>query len=493
MCPSIWYSSYLSESNNNDCDCDCDCDCACAGQTNLSGASFVGDTGWRNGSLIVPKGLIQIHLKNDYVSILNPNGTCRMVVFDPPAFQVFNNLFKNKSKGFGSKDVLSEQQEKLINKLFKIGFFNRVGTGEDFSLPNKRMLTAWISITNKCNLDCLYCYVPKSVGSNLDFKIGTNIIDAIFRSALINNYNKVKIKYSGGEASLNLKLVGFLHDYLLQKSAVTGIEIQEVLLTNGVFLPEVEIDNLKQNNIGVMVSLDGIGQYHDDQRPMFSKDKGSFSQVLSTLNLLQDKNLTPFISITVTKLNVLGLTNLVEFLLARELPFGFNFYRKPLSVQTNEEDLSAHNEILITELRKVFEIIRNKLPRANYLGTLLDRTNINYPHEHSCGVGNNYIVFDQNGQTYPCHMKMTDSMKFANCYSLDVLDDIKKSFEDNFFRKHSACHTCAWLSICAGGCPVMSKHKDLMPPHCEVYKVLLPEIVELKSLQLLAYTKSLAL
>ncbi|MFP4346605.1 MAG: hypothetical protein ACLFU8_18115, partial [Anaerolineales bacterium] len=48
-------------------------------------------------------------------------------------------------------------------------------------------LTAWLHVTDQCNLRCEYCYLPHSA-SDMAPATGRAVIDAVFRSALAHEY-----------------------------------------------------------------------------------------------------------------------------------------------------------------------------------------------------------------------------------------------------------------------------------------------------------------
>ncbi len=73
-------------------------------------------------------------------------------------------------------------------------------------------LSAWLHITDRCNLRCDYCYLPH-LAKDMSIEIGRAAIESIFRSASLNNYRRVKLKYAGGEALLCSPLIKELHLY----------------------------------------------------------------------------------------------------------------------------------------------------------------------------------------------------------------------------------------------------------------------------------------
>jgi uncharacterized protein len=80
----------------------------------------------------------------------------------------------------------------------------------------------------------------------------------------------------GGEATLNPKLVSSLHRYARQLATQHGLELEGVVLSNGVNLTPDFIESLRELELALMISLDGIGDFHDRQRPLVNGG-GSFT------------------------------------------------------------------------------------------------------------------------------------------------------------------------------------------------------------------------
>ena len=155
------------------------------------------------------------------------------------------------------------------------------------SIPEKNgeeALSAWLHITNACTLRCPYCYLHKTDEHMAD-DTAKRSVDAVFRSATKGNFQRVLLKYAGGEASLQMPNVLATHDYATQLAWQHDIGLHAYIMSNGVVLPQRSIEQLKERKIGIMISLDGIGDYHDSQRPFIS-GKGSFKYVDRTISQL---------------------------------------------------------------------------------------------------------------------------------------------------------------------------------------------------------------
>src|SRR5699024_182099 len=133
----------------------------------------------------------------------------------------------------------------------------------------------------------------------------------------------LKLKFAGGEASLNLPLVWELHAYAAVEAAARGLELDAVVLSNGVGLGRRNLLELQRRGIRLMISLDGFAADHDAQR-VFANGRGSFQAVVRTIERALEIGLRPDISVTVSGRTAGGLAALVGWLLERELPFSLN-------------------------------------------------------------------------------------------------------------------------------------------------------------------------
>ena len=74
-------------------------------------------------------------------------------------------------------------------------------------------LDAWLHITNACNLRCDYCYLVKS-NDCMTEQVEHACIDALVRSAVSGGFRRIKIKFAGGEPSLQVEFnsqLAYLH------------------------------------------------------------------------------------------------------------------------------------------------------------------------------------------------------------------------------------------------------------------------------------------
>jgi uncharacterized protein len=85
---------------------------------------------------------------------------------------------------------------------------------------------------------------------------GYQAVDAVVRSALHHTYQKIMLKYAGGEPTLQLPLLVALHRYAQGQAAAHGLELAAGVLSNGVLLTRTTAVALAELGVSLMVSLD---------------------------------------------------------------------------------------------------------------------------------------------------------------------------------------------------------------------------------------------
>ncbi|MCW5317530.1 radical SAM protein [Nostoc sp. KVJ3] len=351
-------------------------------------------------------------------------------------------------------------------------------------------LSAWLHITDRCNLRCDYCYLPH-LARDMSIDIGRAAIESTFRSASLNNYRRVKLKYAGGEALLCSPLIKDLHLYAQSLSKERDIILDGVVLSNGTLITPEIIEMLQILNLRLMISLDGLSDFHNIQRT-YAGGKGSFQDVERGIKIALQNGLIPDISITVSGRNAEGLPNLIEWILEHNLPFSLNFYREN-ELSASYEDLQLEESRLIKGMLAAFKIIELKLPNRSLLGSLVDRANLSSAHKRTCGVGQSYLVFDYQGKIAKCQMQLHKTVSSVDTQDpLSVVRQDKPGIQNLYVEEKEGCRTCEWKYWCTGGCPLATfkatGRYDIQSPNCNIYKALYPEALRLEGLRILKYS-----
>lgn len=370
----------------------------------------------------------------------------------------------------------------------EIAYFNTPKSETKLFSKKPTHLGVWLHITNQCNLRCTYCYVWKTQNKMSD-ETAQKSIKKIIESAEKHEFKKITFKFSGGESLLEFSKVLDLVRLGRKLAKKAKIEIDFVILTNGVLLTEEVAKKLKEENVRAAVSLDGLEKYNDRQR-IFPNGLGTFKYVERGIQNIQKAKVPFNVSVTITSKNIENIPDLTKYLLECNIPFAFNFYRENPFVK---EELAGDDKKLVEFLKKAYRLIYKNPPRYSLINGLLDRVTFKRPHLYTCGMGNSYIVVRQDGKMVSCQMTLEKPIG-----SIDAKDLIKTMREGNFVRPKnlsvegkSPCNTCQWKYICCGGCPLLTfaqKGKySVNSPYCAVYKALIPEVLRVEAKRLIKY------
>ncbi len=469
-------------------------DCACAvsdggagrGQAMLSAPAGPDDGWWvRDGHVT------EYPLSGEHRMLFNPLGSGGVVVVNEPArdiFRAFEAPVTVADVRRGRPGRGAEVTE-MFHRLRQLQFVHPDGQEPRPEFTDGRVLTAWLHVTNGCNLRCPYCYLDKSP-QPMDEATGRAAVAAVMRSAVANGFPEVKLKYAGGEASLNHRLVLTLHTYARELAAESGLALQATLLSNGVRLPDSLVQTCKSAGIRVMISLDGIGDQHDVQRP-FVSGRPSFRFVERTIGELIAQGLPPHLSVTITNRNLAGIPDVVRFALERDLTFSLNLFRDN-DCAAGFTDLRYQEQAMISALLATFEVIEERLPRWSVLGSILDRGQLIQPRQRSCGVGQDYVVIDQHGKVAKCHMEIERTI--GDVFADDPLQLVRRDTTtalNLLVDEKEGCRDCTWRYWCSGGCSVATFRAtgryDVKSPNCNIYKAIYPQALRLEGLRLLKY------
>lgn len=438
--------------------------------------------------------VMKFEIDGEHSGLFNPVGTGGAVVVNRPAADLLERFARPVTLA-GIRVTGPDREpdaEYAFDRFSRLGFIHPAGHVQRPEFSDGKMLTAWLHVTNACNLRCPYCYVHKS-GERMDDSIGRASVDAVFQSAVRHGFAAVKLKYAGGEASLNHELLLDLHEYARSLATRHGVDLHATLLSNGVKLSPDLIEALKRLDIRVMISLDGVGGYHDLQRP-FANGRPSFKFVDRTIESLVGSGHPPHLSITITSRNHPGLPGAVTFALDRDLTFSLNFFRDN-DCSARFADLQYEDRAMIESMVAAFGVIEERLPRWSVLGSILDRGQLLEPRQRSCGVGQDYVVIDQRGRVAKCHMEIERTL--GNVISDDPLQLVRKDLalvQNLAVTEKEGCKDCTWRFWCSGGCAVATFRAtgryDVKSPNCAIYKAIYPKALRLECLRILKYATS---
>lgn len=328
-----------------------------------------------------------------------------------------------------------------------------------------------IHLTEKCNLNCTYCYEKKS-DKDISFESIKKLVD---------NEIKQKQKYSiivfyGGEPLLQKNIIKNTIDYIKSKKSKTKFYFG--ITTNGTLLDDEFLKYMKENDfINIAYSIDGMKETHDLNR-LTTNGNGTFDIVeKNAKNLL--KSFDSVVAMTViTKNNLNNLSQNVAYL----INLGFKCINLLFDYSQDWQDAD------LGEIRKQYneiaEIYANKIIQEHDVSIPLIDEKINtyikddYNCNDDCKLGFKTVAVGTDGNFYPC-MQFVKNKEFVigNCKDgVDISARLK--LLKNSKIEHEICKDCSIRKRCKHTCAcrnyiLTSDINELSPIICETEKIII--------------------
>jgi uncharacterized protein len=425
-----------------------------------------------------------------YHAVLSPRASRLAVLNDAALACLRAHELPKRTAGLPTPWPGADRARQAVEQLAALGFLVDA-EAHTLAAEQARTLTVWLHVDDRCNLRCAYCYLPHR-NAALAPETGRAAIDAAFRSAQRHGFERVKIKYAGGEPLLSFALIDALHRHAQRGAAQAGLELDGVVISNGTLLTAGAIRAMRALGLRLTVSLDGLGGYQDAQR-FFADGAGTSARVQRAIELAALLGLPPGISITVTRHNAPGLAGLAAWLLERDLRFVLSFCR-PDARAAARDGLELDQAGLVAGVLEAYRVIEARPPSWSLLGALADRADLSSAHRRACSAGHSYLVVDPEGRVFPCQMRMDRAA--AGVSDADPLGSIRSGaaeFVNPSVDDRAGCQACEWRYWCAGGCPLDPRSADGRSVYCEVTRALLPALIRLEGLRLLHHHRLSAL
>lgn len=301
-------------------------------------------------------------------------------------------------------------------------------------LKIKKPLSIWITLTNRCTSNCIYCDFPFRKTKELTTKQIFNLVGQLKKIGTrhINLY--------GGEPLLRDD-IGKIINYIKSKDIFISMS------TNGHLVPS-KIQEIKNVDL-VLLSLDGPEDVHD-----FHRGKGSFKKTIRAIEILKQFNIPIWTTTVLTQKNIGYLDYILDFAKKHSLLTNYNLLNI-FPLYKKSKKLLPTNEEYRKVIKKLYNEKRNNAPIGSSF-TLLDH--LFYWDDYSkyqkfvkkpkikCLAGKFYCYIDTDGTVYPCPFIreiINSSFVEKNTKFLNFKDvGLKKAFEN--CKKGVKCDTCLW-------------------------------------------------
>ena len=134
----------------------------------------------------------------------------------------------------------------------------------------KEVINLVMNISQDCNLRCTYCFAStghyKGKRTLMSKEVADKTLTWFFEQAKCSKV--LNLHLFGGEPLINIPLV----EYIVEKCKILEKEYSKKIFinvcTNGTILNEKLLKLIKDNEIGMQISIDGPKEVHDKYRPM---------------------------------------------------------------------------------------------------------------------------------------------------------------------------------------------------------------------------------
>lgn len=322
----------------------------------------------------------------------------------------------------------------LLEHLKMGGFFSN-------ETPADAVMSAYLHVTQRCNLKCVGCYSLDSQRNALPDAPLENIKHALDQLAAAGLTTLI---ISGGEPFLRSDLP----DIVAYAKRECGIQVVNVL-SNGTCFTKEALEALAPYADCVSVSFDGCSS----SAPAYIREDQRFDELVAAVGMVRAAGIQAHIIPTVHAKNIDDLTDYLN--LSKDLGATLNF---SLLTCSPDDELGG---LLPDEaaLRRLGASILTA-DQGRPVMVMDSPVGMNITVKKNCGAGYKTLSVGADGTVYPCHMLHHSGLKMGNAYTDSLAEmligDISNRFRILDVTAFTDCRSCQYMRICGGGCRARS-------------------------------------
>ena len=344
----------------------------------------------------------------------------------------------------------------------------------------------YLNPTERCNLNCTYCYLPGVQRSEGQHMSESKLIASLgklrdyFRTVMPEG-RKPRAIFHGAEPLMNRPAVfAAIEEF--------GDEFAFGIQTNGTLLDNEAVEFLTSRNVSIGLSLDGPVAGITDATRLTWGGKSVHEKVLKAMEKLRGYGSWSVIT-TCTTENLPYLTRMVELFHAREVPTCMlNTLRCTLpgarGVKPADGDMAKAFFAALDRTHELYRQTGRKLLVANFANVLiaiLAPTARRLMCDISpCGGERAFFALAADGNLYPC----SEFIGLPRFNGGNLLDEggVEAALKSDAFRivtardvdRFAPCNDCAIRHFCGSPCPAeaheMNGGMDRIGAFCDFYK-----------------------
>ncbi len=343
-----------------------------------------------------------------------------------------------------------------------------------------------LSLTNKCNLRCIYCYAETGVDfTTMPWEVAKLAVDNLVAETVRAGDKKFSITFhGGGEVFVEYALLQRVVTYAREQAEKHALKVSFSAVTNTTLIDAERAKWLKEVGFShFTVSLDGTREVHDKQRP-HSRGSGSFDEVMIGIGHLRGAVLKFSIRATVTDIGVDNMPAFVEFLAKEVFPDGDgSVHFEPMSLCGR----ASHSEQVLTTDAESFT--RNYLASKSVGERVRVKVTCSmdtFQQERKRFCGASYATmscFAPNGMVSACSRVTKPQDTGADLFVYARVDSVNATIAVDTnavetIKQHgtlpSKCEQCFARWNCQGNCPIS---RYAYPEHHEASCIMVRELL----------------
>ena len=310
-------------------------------------------------------------------------------------------------------------------------------------------------LTLNCNLGCSYCFCGKKYKQDMSIETLEKAM-SFFNS--VSNENDSSITFFGGEPMLKFNLI---EHAIKLNNTVYNNKFSFNITTNGTLFNNENTEFLKKNKVGILLSLDGDRESHDQNRYFISSKTGSWDIIMHNVGKYFNNKLPVRLTFTTETVKAL-YDNIAKLLNSgfRNIAFypadGYSWREKDIYIFRQQIDKIADLYLNQYELCNEISIHWiDKSIRSHILGG-----------GNKCMPGISQFAVAPDEKLYPCNRtNFSDPLFKIGTLNDGFIEEKLEYIRAELSKYDPECENCALKNRCSA-CPI-----EIMENESSMYKI----------------------
>lgn len=326
---------------------------------------------------------------------------------------------------------------------------------------------AYFVLSEQCNMACKYCFLGNSnVISNkvtnypMTKKTALSALKFFAEQTKSNEtyFNERKeIIFYGGEPLINFETLKYVVEQckIMQLNGDISSDINFSMVTNGTLLDTEKISFLKEHNVNMSISIDGVDEESNSNR-VDKNGNSVYRKIVTAIELLNKMNMPFGLSITLTNEAMSSTDKMIELVKKYNISgISFNILYQTKEICLTDDYYKKATEFIIEFYKHARE---NGIYEDRIMRKIKAFSNEDLYLFDCAATSANQIVITPDGGVGICHGCMEDRQYFlTNVFEPNIdlsKNEVFKSWQTFSPVHKKQCLDCECLGLCGGGCPI---------------------------------------